>query len=219
MIGPTGCQAADRQQPAGSRPCTSSALSSSPLLPVCCGCAGGKTEIARRLARITDSPFIKVEATKFTEVGFFGKDVDSIIKDLARQTVPELKAKRKARYQESAAQLRWRRRCWTLSWPSRPQQRLLSLSQQQQPPPLSLRQPRLSPAPLPRLRPLLPPPSRPLLLLLRALSLAMSGALSSEPGVWRQWRWRLRCRLPPRRRSLPECPRPPRLSLRCRRRQ
>ena len=62
--------------------------------------SGGKTEIARRLAKITDSPFIKVEATKFTEVGFFGRDVDSIIKDLARQTVPELKAKRKERYAE-----------------------------------------------------------------------------------------------------------------------
>ena len=62
------------------------------------GC--GKTEIARRLAKITDSPFIKVEATKFTEVGFYGRDVDSIIKDLARQTVPELRARRKQRYQE-----------------------------------------------------------------------------------------------------------------------
>ena len=39
----------------------------------------GKTEIARRLARLADAPFIKVEATKFTEVGYVGKDVDSII--------------------------------------------------------------------------------------------------------------------------------------------
>jgi ATP-dependent HslUV protease ATP-binding subunit HslU len=43
----------------------------------------GKTEIARRLARLADAPFIKVEATKFTEVGYVGKDVDSIIRDLA----------------------------------------------------------------------------------------------------------------------------------------
>src|SRR5574344_1366652 len=43
----------------------------------------GKTEIARRLARLADAPFIKVEATKFTEVGYFGKDVDAIIRDLA----------------------------------------------------------------------------------------------------------------------------------------
>jgi ATP-dependent HslUV protease ATP-binding subunit HslU len=43
----------------------------------------GKTEIARRLARSPNAPFIKVEATKFTEVGYVGKDVDSIIRDLA----------------------------------------------------------------------------------------------------------------------------------------
>ena len=43
----------------------------------------GKTEIARRLARLADAPFIKVEATKFTEVGYVGKDVDTIIRDLA----------------------------------------------------------------------------------------------------------------------------------------
>jgi len=42
----------------------------------------GKTEIARRLARLADSPFIKVEATKFTEVGYVGRDVDSIVRDL-----------------------------------------------------------------------------------------------------------------------------------------
>jgi sigma54-dependent transcription regulator len=44
----------------------------------------GKTEIARRLARLADAPFIKVEATKFTEVGYVGKDVDTIVRDLAR---------------------------------------------------------------------------------------------------------------------------------------
>jgi ATP-dependent HslUV protease ATP-binding subunit HslU len=43
----------------------------------------GKTEIARRLAKLADAPFIKVEATKFTEVGYVGRDVDSIIRDLA----------------------------------------------------------------------------------------------------------------------------------------
>ncbi len=47
----------------------------------------GKTEIARRLARLADAPFIKVEATKFTEVGYVGKDVDSIIRDLAEIAV------------------------------------------------------------------------------------------------------------------------------------
>ena len=42
----------------------------------------GKTEIARRLARLANAPFIKIEATKFTEVGFVGRDVDTIIRDL-----------------------------------------------------------------------------------------------------------------------------------------
>ena len=42
----------------------------------------GKTEIARRLAKLADAPFIKVEATKFTEVGYVGRDVDSIVRDL-----------------------------------------------------------------------------------------------------------------------------------------
>ena len=54
----------------------------------------GKTEIARRLAKITDSPFLKVEATKYTEVGYVGKDVESIIKDLVAVTVTKLKNKK-----------------------------------------------------------------------------------------------------------------------------
>ena len=49
----------------------------------------GKTEIARRLARLADAPFIKVEATKFTEVGYVGRDVDTIIRDLAEIAVKE----------------------------------------------------------------------------------------------------------------------------------
>lgn len=55
----------------------------------------GKTEIARRLAKITESPFIKVEATKFTEIGFHGRDVDSIIADLVRVAISSMKGKRK----------------------------------------------------------------------------------------------------------------------------
>ena len=43
----------------------------------------GKTEIARRLARVADSPFIKIEASKFTEVGYVGRDVESMIRELA----------------------------------------------------------------------------------------------------------------------------------------
>lgn len=49
------------------------------------GC--GKTEIARRIAKLSQAPFVKVEATKFTEVGFHGKDVDSIIKDLVENSI------------------------------------------------------------------------------------------------------------------------------------
>ena len=49
------------------------------------GC--GKTEIARRLAKLMDAPFVKVEATKFTEVGYVGRDVDSIIRDLAEASI------------------------------------------------------------------------------------------------------------------------------------
>jgi ATP-dependent HslUV protease ATP-binding subunit HslU len=66
----------------------------------------GKTEIARRLARLADAPFIKVEATKFTEVGYVGKDVDSIIRDLAeiavKQTREAESAKVRARAEDAA---------------------------------------------------------------------------------------------------------------------
>ena len=47
----------------------------------------GKTEIARRLAKLANAPFVKVEATKFTEVGYVGRDVESIVKDLAEVAV------------------------------------------------------------------------------------------------------------------------------------
>ena len=69
----------------------------------------GKTEIARRLARLADAPFIKVEATKFTEVGYVGKDVDSIIRDLLEVAVKqerELQVKRKRAQAEDAAEER-----------------------------------------------------------------------------------------------------------------
>ena len=49
----------------------------------------GKTEIARRLARLANAPFVKVEATKFTEVGYVGKDVESIIRDLVETSVKQ----------------------------------------------------------------------------------------------------------------------------------
>jgi len=66
----------------------------------------GKTEIARRLARLADAPFIKVEATKFTEVGYVGKDVDSIVRDLAeiavKQTRESESIKVRARAEDAA---------------------------------------------------------------------------------------------------------------------
>ncbi len=67
----------------------------------------GKTEIARRLARLADAPFIKVEATKFTEVGYVGRDVETIIRDLMEQSIKQTResAKQKVRMQaEDAAE-------------------------------------------------------------------------------------------------------------------
>ena len=57
----------------------------------------GKTEIARRLARLAKAPFIKVEATKFTEVGYVGREVDSIIRDLADMAVKLVREEELAR--------------------------------------------------------------------------------------------------------------------------
>src|SRR5262249_49561219 len=54
----------------------------------------GKTEIARRLARMTASPFLKVEASKYTEVGYVGRDVESIIRDLAEVAVELIRRER-----------------------------------------------------------------------------------------------------------------------------
>ena len=62
----------------------------------------GKTEIARRLARLADAPFIKVEATKFTEVGYVGKDVDAIIRDLAEIAVKQTREKESVKVRQRA---------------------------------------------------------------------------------------------------------------------
>ena len=64
----------------------------------------GKTEIARRLAKIADAPFVKVEASKFTEVGYVGRDVESMVRDLVEQSVNLVKAKKKEEVKEKAAQ-------------------------------------------------------------------------------------------------------------------
>ena len=63
----------------------------------------GKTEIARRLARLADAPFIKVEATKFTEVGYVGKDVDTIVRDLVEVAVKQ-ERERQMRLQRAKAE-------------------------------------------------------------------------------------------------------------------
>ncbi len=65
----------------------------------------GKTEIARRLARLADAPFIKVEATKFTEVGYVGRDVDSMIRDLTDIGVNMVREEHQAGVQERAREL------------------------------------------------------------------------------------------------------------------
>jgi len=64
----------------------------------------GKTEVARRLARIADAPFVKVEASKFTEVGYVGRDVESMVRDLVEQSVNMVKARKKEEVKEKAAQ-------------------------------------------------------------------------------------------------------------------
>src|SRR5207253_6771871 len=56
----------------------------------------GKTEIARRLARLAQAPFLKVEATKFTEVGYVGRDVDQIVRDLVESALGMVRDKRRA---------------------------------------------------------------------------------------------------------------------------
>ena len=65
----------------------------------------GKTEIARRLANLADSPFYKVEASKFTEVGYVGRDVESMIRDIVELTVNNLRARQQEAVQEKAARM------------------------------------------------------------------------------------------------------------------
>lgn len=65
----------------------------------------GKTEIARRLARLAAAPFIKVEATKYTEVGYVGRDVESMVRDLVETSIRMVKAERMAAVEDRAAAL------------------------------------------------------------------------------------------------------------------
>jgi ATP-dependent HslUV protease ATP-binding subunit HslU len=69
----------------------------------------GKTEIARRLAKLTASPFIKVEATKFTEVGYVGRDVEAIVRDLLEQTITDVHEERVSEVEARARDVAERR--------------------------------------------------------------------------------------------------------------
>ena len=69
----------------------------------------GKTEIARRLARLADSPFLKVEATKFTEVGYVGRDVESMVRDLMELAVNMVKKEEQEEVKAKAP--RWKTGC------------------------------------------------------------------------------------------------------------
>src|SRR5437899_11316780 len=62
----------------------------------------GKTEIARRLARLSSSPFLKVEASKFTEVGYVGRDVESMIRDLTESAVDMVRREKQAEVRDKA---------------------------------------------------------------------------------------------------------------------
>src|SRR4051812_33903542 len=64
----------------------------------------GKTEIARRLARLAQSPFVKVEASKFTEVGYVGRDVESMVRDLVELGIDMVRAERLEEVRAKAAQ-------------------------------------------------------------------------------------------------------------------
>ena len=65
----------------------------------------GKTEIARRLAKLANAPFVKVEASKFTEVGYVGRDVDSIVRDLMERSVQMVREEEKVRVMVQAQAL------------------------------------------------------------------------------------------------------------------
>ena len=75
----------------------------------------GKTEIARRLAKLVKAPFIKVEATKYTEVGYVGKDVEGMVRDLVECAVRLVKDEKTAEVSVKATETAEKR--WSRSWP------------------------------------------------------------------------------------------------------
>src|SRR5262245_6096002 len=80
----------------------------------------GKTEIARRLARLAQSPFVKVEASKFTEVGYVGRDVESMVRDLVELAVDMVREERTEGVRQKAAQTASERLLDILLPPTRP---------------------------------------------------------------------------------------------------
>ena len=96
----------------------------------------GKTEIARRLARLAQAPFIKVEASKFTEVGYVGRDVESMVRDLMELAAGLVKQEEKERIQVKA-QARPKNSCSTCCF------------RQPRPPPIAARRERPAPGTAP----------------------------------------------------------------------
>ncbi|WP_296954105.1 ATP-dependent protease ATPase subunit HslU [uncultured Dialister sp.] len=78
----------------------------------------GKTEIARRIASLTNAPFVKVEATKYTEVGYVGRDVESMVRDLAEEAVRLVKKQESSRHGRDAEEEAVRRVAEAM-WPSK----------------------------------------------------------------------------------------------------
>ena len=78
----------------------------------------GKTEIARRLAKLARAPFIKVEATKFTEVGYVGRDVDSIVRDLVDMAVKLVREEAVTRVASASARCCAKATSTTATWSS-----------------------------------------------------------------------------------------------------
>ena len=81
----------------------------------------GKTEIARRLARLVGAPFIKVEATKYTEVGYVGRDVEQIIRDLVANAIRMVQEQESQRYERKAEE-EANKRILQVLWPKKKNQ-------------------------------------------------------------------------------------------------
>ena len=73
----------------------------------------GKTEISRRLSKLAEAPFVKVEATRFTEVGYVGRDVEQIVRDLIEIAISMEKVKKEKKYMQKLKK-QLRKKCWML---------------------------------------------------------------------------------------------------------